>query len=210
MSEAGKRIVIYGKRRVFDGFFKIDEAELSFERFDGKMSPAVRRLCFERGDSVAAILFDSEREKVLLVKQFKYPTYEKGSGWIVEIVAGILEPGETPEAAVRRETLEETGYEIALLEPIARFYVSPGGSSERILLYYAEVLKQGKVGAGGGVTGENEDIETVEYSPGQLDHALASGEIQDAKTIIAIQWWQMRFQHPERPAAAGAVKGQRG
>jgi 8-oxo-dGTP pyrophosphatase MutT (NUDIX family) len=55
------------------------------------------------------------------VKQFKYPTYEKGSGWIVETVAGILEPGETPEAALRRETLEETGYEIALLEPIATF-----------------------------------------------------------------------------------------
>jgi len=194
VSEAGKRIVIYGKRRVFDGFFKIDEAELSFERFDGKMSPAVRRLCFERGDSVAAILFDSERGKVLLVKQFKYPTYEKGLGWIVETVAGILEPGETPEAALRRETLEETGYEIALLEPIARFYVSPGGSSERIFLYYAEVRKTGKVGVGGGLTREHEDIKTVEYTPEELDHALASGEIQDAKTIIAVQWWQARFQ----------------
>ena len=72
------------------------------------------------------------------------------------------------------------------------------GSSERILLYYAEVLKTGKVGAGGGVTGENEDIKTVEYSPEELDHVLASGEIQDAKTIIAIKWWRMRFQHPEK------------
>ena len=198
MSTTGKSIVIYGERRVFDGFFKIDEAELSYERFDGKMSPTVKRLCFQRGDSVAAILFDAERRKLLLVKQFRYPTYEKGPGWIMEIVAGILGPGETPEAAVRRETLEETGYEIALLEPIATFYVSPGGSSERILLYYAEVLNAGKVGVGGGVAKENEDIKTVEYSPEELDHALASGEIQDAKTIIGIQWWQTRFKHPER------------
>jgi len=194
MSTTDKRVVIYGKRRVFDGFFKIDEAELSYERFDGKMSPTVKRLCFERGDSVAALLFDAERRKLLLVKQFRYPTYEKGSGWITETVAGILEPGETPEAAVRRETSEETGYEIALLEPIATFYVSPGGSSERILLYYAEVLTSGKVDAGGGVPGENEDVKKVEYSPEELDHVLASGEIQDAKTIIAIQWWQTRFQ----------------
>ena len=198
MSTVEKRIVIYEKRRVFDGFFKIDEAELSYQRFDGKMSPPVKRLCFERGGSVAAILFEVERRKLLLVRQFRYPTYEKDSGWIVETVAGILEPGETPEAALRRETLEETGYEIALLEPIASFYVSPGGSSERILLYYAEVLKTGKVGIGSGVTGENEDIKTVEYSPEELDYALASGEIQDAKTIIAIQWWQRRFKHPEK------------
>ena len=198
MSTTEKRIVIYGKRRVFDGFFKIDEAELSYDRFDGKMSPRVKRLCFQRGDSVAAILFDPERRKLLLVRQFRYPTYEKGPGWILEIVAGILEPGETPEAAVRRETLEETGYEIALLQPIATFYVSPGGSSERIILYYAEVLKAGKVGVEGGVAKENEDIKTVEYSPEELDHALASGEIQDAKTIIGIQWWQTRFKHSER------------
>jgi ADP-ribose pyrophosphatase len=84
---------------------------------------------------------------------------------MAETVAGVLEPGETPEAAVRRETLEETGYEIASLEPIATFYLSPGGSSERILLYYAEVLTSGKVDAGGGVPGENEDVKTVEYSP---------------------------------------------
>jgi hypothetical protein len=106
VSKAEKRIVIYGKRRVFDGFFKIDEVELSYERFDGKMSPPVKRLCFERGDSVTAILFNPECRKLLFVKQFKYPTYEKGPGWIVETVAGILEPGETPEAALRRETLE--------------------------------------------------------------------------------------------------------
>ena len=111
---------------------------------------------------------------------------------MAETVAGVLEPGETPEAAVRRETLEETGYEIASLEPIATFYLSPGGSSERILLYYAEVLTSGKVDAGGGVPGENEDVKMVEYSPEELEHVLASGEIQDAKTIIGIQWWQTR------------------
>jgi ADP-ribose pyrophosphatase len=189
-NRTSRKVIIFGKKRVFDGFFKIDEAELSYERSDGSMTPRLKRLCLERGDSVAAILFHRESEQVLLVKQFRFPTYEKGPGWIVETVAGVVEDGETPEEAIRREVAEETGYEVARLQPIATFYVSPGGSSERILLYYAEVSEEGRTGAGGGAASENEDIETVAYSLIELEQAMAAGEIVDAKTIIGIQWLQ--------------------
>ena len=194
-----RKVVIHAERRVFDGFFKLSEAEVSFERFDGTMSRPVKRLDFERGDSVAALLYNSDSRRVLLVEQFKYPTYEHGPGWILEAVAGIVEPDETPESALRREVLEEVGYEIGTLEPIATFYVSPGGSSERVFLHYAEVTDAGKVGDGGGVGAEGEDIRTVELTLEELDRLLATGSIQDAKTLVGLQWLQQRLD----PARGG-------
>lgn len=183
-----KRVVVHSKRRVFDRFFQIDEAELSYERFDGTMSEPVRRLCFERGDALAAIVFDSNSRRAILVKQFRYPTYDKGPGWIVEAVAGMVERNETPESALRREVLEEIGYRIDSLTPIDTFYVSPGGSSERVLLYFAEVSAAGKLGGGGGVPTEGEDIETVSYSLEELRALCETASIHDAKTLIGIQW----------------------
>jgi ADP-ribose pyrophosphatase len=187
-----RRVVVQGKKRIFDGFFKIDEAELSYERFDGSMTPTLKRLCFERGDSVAAIIKVRDSGGLIFLRQFRYPTFDKGPGWIVEIVAGMQEHGEAPELSLRREILEEIGYEAELIEPIATFYVSPGGSSERIHLFYAEVSTAGKIAAGGGLVEENEDIQTISYSPAELEQALARGEIQDAKTLVGIYWLRAR------------------
>jgi nudix-type nucleoside diphosphatase (YffH/AdpP family) len=145
------KVDIISRKRVFDGFFKLDEAALRFEKWDGNMSGVVTRLQLERGDSAAALIWNVDRQKVILVNQFKYPTYLKGSGWITETVAGIAEPGEKPEDALRREVLEEAGYRIAegSIEPIGAFYVSPGGSSERVFLYYVQVRDADRVEAGG-------------------------------------------------------------
>lgn len=192
-----QRVVIHDRKRVFDGFFKIDEATVSFERFDGEMSPEVKRLCFERGDSVAALLFNTDSRRLVLVKQFKYPTYDKGPGWIIETVAGMVEGDESPEEALRREIAEEAGFRATELVPIANFYVSPGGSSERILLFYAEVTEADRLGRGGGVPAENEDIRLEEIS---LDDALAQvadGRLCDAKTILAVLWLQRRLRGDE-------------
>jgi nudix-type nucleoside diphosphatase (YffH/AdpP family) len=188
-----KRVKTHSETRVFDGFFKIDEAVVSFERFDGRMSQPVKRLCFERGDSVAAVIYNRDTAMVLLVEQFKYPTFAKGPGWIIEVVAGIAESNEPPESAIRREVLEEVGYEISVLAPIATFYVSPGGSSERIFLYYAEVERTGHVASGGGLRSEGEDTRTVELPLEEVDRVLASGIVQDAKTLVGLQWLQRRL-----------------
>lgn len=188
-----KKVLVYAKRRVFDGFFKIDEAELEYERFDGRMSEKVRRLCFERGDSVAAVVYDRDRAKALFVRQFKYPTYEKGPGWIMELVAGSQEFGESAEAAMKRELREEMGYDAESLVEIATFYVSPGGSSERIVLFYVEVSSSARVSSGGGAAEEGEDIETVEHTIPELRALLSNRAIDDAKTLVGIQWLLARL-----------------
>src|SRR5262245_59884665 len=183
-----KRVDVRSRRRLLDDFFKVDEAEVSFERFDGSMTPPVRRLVFERGDSVAAVVFDCDTERLLLTEQCRVPTLEKGPGWLIEIFAGLIEPDEQPENSLRREIEEELGYRAERIEHVATFYVSPGGSSERIWVYYAEVGAAGHVSAGGGLPGEHEDIRVFSISLEEARTALKDGSIADAKTIIGLQW----------------------
>jgi ADP-ribose pyrophosphatase len=185
-----RKVEIDRKSTLFDDFFRIEEARLRYERFDGTMSDAVRRLSFERGDSVAVVLFDPATQRLLLVNQFKYPTFEKGPGWVTETMAGMIDEGEDPETAARREILEESGYEVRALQHISTFYVSPGGSSERIVLYFAEIADTDKVGRGGGLAAENEDIATVELTLDEALEQIRTGEIVDAKTIVGIYWTQ--------------------
>ncbi len=182
------KVVVHKKRFVYEDFFKIEEAEVSFEKYNGQMSPPVRRLSFERGDAVAVIIFNSETEKVFLIEQFRYPTYGTDSGWLTEVVAGMVKKGESPEETVRREVLEEVGYRVDCLTPIDTFYTSPGGSSERIFLFYTEVTNADRITNGGGLELEHEDIRLIEYTLPKLWNALEAGDFHDAKTIIALMW----------------------
>jgi ADP-ribose pyrophosphatase len=181
-----RKVDIVSRKRVLDDFFKVEEARLRFERFDGTMSETVRRLSFERGDAAAALLVDARRRMVLLIEQFMYPTLEKAGGWLETVVAGMIDTGETPDAAVRREIVEEAGFEAETLRPIASFFVSPGGSSERIFLYCAMV--SARMSAGGGLASENEDIRLVERPVDDFLARVRGGEVQDAKTLIAGYW----------------------
>jgi nudix-type nucleoside diphosphatase (YffH/AdpP family) len=188
-----KRVVIERRERVYDGFYKLDETHLSYERFDGTMSEPVSRLALERGDSAAVLLYQPESKQIVLVNQFRYPTYEKGPGWMVEALAGVVDPGEDPEDAARREVLEESGYALRDLVHLSTFYVSPGGSSERIFLYLAEIAESDKVTEGGGRVIEGEDIVSVELSLADALAQVRSGVIVDAKTIVAIYALQDRI-----------------
>lgn len=192
-----KKVQIESQKRIFDDFFKIEEAILRHERFDGQMSNRIRRLNFERGDSVAAIIWNRETKRIILVNQFRYPTYEKGPGWTTEIVAGILEQNEDPEVSIRREIIEETGYEATRLDHIITFYVSPGGSSERIILYYAETDNAHKVPDRGNLDYGNEDIQLLEFSLPDLWTGLKSGKFIDAKTLISIQWLRNKLEEKQ-------------
>jgi nudix-type nucleoside diphosphatase (YffH/AdpP family) len=183
-----RKVVIHRQAPLIDDFFRVDEAYVSFERFDGTMSVPARRLCFERGDSVAAIVYNRDTQRVLLVEQFRYAAYTKGPGWITEVIAGIVGAGESPEAALRREMLEEIGFEAGELRPIGTFFLSPGGSSERVSLYFVEVCAAGRVSQGGGEASEGEDTRVVEFTIGGLRDALTRGAFQDAKTLVGVMW----------------------
>jgi ADP-ribose diphosphatase len=187
MGEAGP-VDIRSVRIVFHDYFRIVEAWLKYQRTDGTSSELVRRLSFERGDSAAAVVFDGARARVLLTRQFRFPTLDKGPGWILELVAGTIEAGESPEECLRREILEELGYEVNVLDRIATFYASPGGSSEQIHLFYARVDSCAPAGSGGGNASEQEDIELVTVPLADVPRLLASGGVVDAKTIIGLSW----------------------
>jgi ADP-ribose pyrophosphatase len=185
------KVKIVKENREYDGFFKIDKAVLQYEKFNGNMSQEITRLNFERGDSVAILLYDEEKDSVVLINQFRYPAYvNEGPGWILEIVAGIMEDGQDAVSIARKELLEEAGYEVGDLKFISKFYVSPGGTSERIHLYLG--LAHRKVGSGGGLTSEHEDIQVMEISLDEAMRMVETGEICDAKTIIALQWLKLR------------------
>ncbi|MDZ7260492.1 MAG: NUDIX domain-containing protein [candidate division KSB1 bacterium] len=188
------KVKIKQVERLLDDFFKIDKAVLQYERFDGTMTDDLIRLNFNRGNSVAILLYKPETESVILVYQFRYPAYvaDPNKGWLLEIVAGSMESGpdaiETPEEVARKELLEEIGYQVDKLDYVCEFFVSPGGTSEKIFLYFAEVSEKDRVKKGGGLEREGEDILLKEINWHQAWEMIQTGEICDAKTIIGLQW----------------------
>ncbi len=181
------KVKILSECREYDGFFKIDKAVIQYEKFNGKMSPEITRLNFNRGDSVAVLLYNKDNDSVILVKQFRYPAYvNNGPGWLLELIAGMIDKGRDAKAVIRSELMEEAGYEVGNLKYLFQFYVSPGGSSEKVYLYIADCYR--KVGQGGGIESENEDIQVLEIPLEKAMEMIRTGEICDAKTIIGIQW----------------------
>jgi len=185
--------------REYDGVFQLDRAVLRYEEFDGHLSDEVTRLVFERGDSVAVLLYDPDRDSVILVKQFRYPVYvrEKDNGWLLETVAGQVDRNRMPEEVARAELLEETGYVVGDLEHVTTFYGSPGACSERIHLYLASVSAMSRVGRGGGKPGESEDIQVQEMPLDEALRLVRQGTIRDATTIIGLQHLALRSKVPE-------------
>jgi len=182
------KLDITEQKILFDNFFQIEAARLRYEKFNGEMSDELTYFNFKRKDGAACVVYNTDSQKVLLIKQFRYPPHRKHDAWMVEIVAGLIDEGEAPEAAVKREIMEEIGYEVDHIEEISVIFTSPGISSERIFLFYAEVDNNGNKEIGGGLDNEHEDILMLEYTLEELDKSLKNNEIQDAKTIIACQY----------------------
>ncbi|MEM9952625.1 MAG: NUDIX hydrolase [Chloroflexota bacterium] len=169
--------------------FTVTKAKLRHENFDGTMTPEMTRLNLERGDAVAAIMHNPQDDTIMFVEQFRYPTYHKSNdGWILELPAGIVEAGEDPETTMHREIEEETGYAVEALHHIYTFFLSPGGSSERIFLYYGKLDSDKKVSSGGGLLREHEYIRTHTITVSDALKRMRAKEFVDAKTIIALQW----------------------
>jgi ADP-ribose pyrophosphatase len=207
------RVDVKECRREYEGFFKLDRYVLRHERFDGTMSKALRRLVFERGDSVAVLLYDSVRDSVVLVEQFRLPAYlrEEGSGRLLEVVAGTIETGRTPEETALSELVEEAGYALSALEPIYTFYTSPGACSERIYLYLGHLSSAVCLGSGGGRAESGEDIRVHEMPLAEALRLVQEGVIRDAKTLIALQYLALsRERHSlERSERQGLERSER-
>jgi ADP-ribose pyrophosphatase len=184
-----RRVKVSSKTRVFDGYFKIDSAVVSHERYDGTMSALAPRLVFERGDSVAVLPYDRQRREVVLVEQVRFPAYLRdGHGWLWEIIAGIQDEGRSPEEVARAEALEEAGYRLETVRLAMTAYSSPGGSSERLHIYVAPVRPEQRVQPGGGLAGSDEDILVRSFGLDEALQMVADGRIVDAKTILALQY----------------------
>lgn len=179
------KVIIKDVKREYDGIFKVDKAILQHEKFDGSMSKEIVRLNFNRGDSVAVLLYNKTNKSVVLVKQFRYPTYlDNGPGWLIECVAGIKDNGEISVAS--KEALEETGYKVDKLKYLTQFYPSPGGCSERIFVYLAYVEAKDKIKKEKYMGTGNEDIQVMEIPISETFEMIKNGEICDGKTIISL------------------------
>ncbi len=179
---------VLDKQIVFDGFFQMEKYRLQHTLFQGGWSQPMSRELFERGHAVAVLLYDPHRDVVVLVEQFRIGALEHDEHpWFVEVVAGMYEEGEDEEAVIRREAVEESGCELGRIEFIARYWVSPGGTSETIALYCGEV-DASQAGEVCGLDHENEDILVHVVPYVQLLEMWQQGLINSATPLIAVQW----------------------
>ncbi|MCB1936653.1 MAG: ADP-ribose diphosphatase [Nitrosomonas sp.] len=181
-------IEIIDKTTCYQGFFRIDRYQLRHRLFNGEWGESITRELFERGHAAAVLPYDPIRDEIILIEQFRIGALEAPGGpWLMEIVAGIIEPNETAENVVKRESIEESGCIITDLIPLYDFLVSPGGMSERIALFCARV---DTTHAGGihGATDEGEDIKVHVVSRETALNYLKTGKINSASAIIALQW----------------------
>jgi ADP-ribose pyrophosphatase len=173
---------------VYKGYFRIDQYLLRHRLFAGGWTGPVSREIFERGHAVGVLPYDPVRDRVVLIEQYRTGALAAGwQPWLVEMVAGIVEQGETPEEVARREMLEEAGATILDLVLINDVLVSPGGSSESMKIFCARVDSE-DLGGFHGLAEEDEDIRVFTLS---LDEALEwakTGRICNAVGVLAIYW----------------------
>lgn len=190
---------IIEQERVYQGFFAMDRISVEHERFDGGMQ-TVSRENMERGDAAAMLLYDERADEVLLLEQFRIgPAVRDDNPWLLEIVAGIVDDGETPEEAVRRESVEEAGYAPEQVHYLGRYYTTPGACSEAIDLFFGLVDKASPVADGGGCTHEHEDIRLHWMKRQEALDLLAAGRIGSGAPMLALMLtfgWQGALPRP--------------
>ena len=183
-----KEFKIINKEILYSGFFRMEKYCLQHTLYAGGWSAEINRELFVRGSCVAVLLYDPERDKVVLIEQFRAGAIlNPDRAWLVEIVAGAIEENETAKEVAYRESIEEAGCEIQELIVINEFYTTPGGASERITLFCGKI-DSSKVGGIHGLDHEDEDIwvRTVDFD--EAYRMIENNEIESAIPIIAIQW----------------------
>lgn len=175
-----------------DGFMRLSRLALRHERFDGGVTGILSREILYRGPAVAVLPYDPVRDRVALIEQFRVGTYVAGvRPWIMEIIAGMVEPGEDPLACARREAREEGGVVLGeRAERICDYYPSPGGCSERLEIWCAQADLSGEGGLHG-LAAEDEDIR-VHHLPSEAAFAmLQDGRANSSPILIALLWLRL-------------------
>lgn len=184
-------IEIIKQESPFKGFFEMQEITLRHRLFEAGWSDIFKRELFVRGLAVVALLYDPERDKVVLIEQFRVGALEDTrSPWLLELVAGMVEPGEAPEDVVRREAMEESGCVVKEMIKLYDYWVSPGATSERVAIYCGHVDTL-HVGGVHGLDEEHEDIRVEVVDATWAFEAINSGVINNAATIMALLWLQL-------------------
>jgi len=172
----------------FRGFYKLDRIHLRHRQFAGGMGAVIRRELFVRHDAVCVLPYDPQRDTVVLIEQFRVGAMDKvDNPWLLELVAGLIDKDEEPETVAHREAQEEADLILGPLWPVSRYFPSPGGSDELVHLYIGRCNSEG---AGGvhGLPEEGEDIKVHVMSFADALQAVRDGRINNAASIIALQW----------------------
>lgn len=174
----------------YKGFFKIDLCHIRHETYMGGEIEVQREL-FHRGDAVAVLLYDPSKDKIVLIEQFRVGAIDDENGpWLLEIVAGVVEPGESITDVARRECKEEAGIDVHSFETVHSFYSSPGGCSEKIHILCALIDSEGVAGVFG-LEEEGEDIKVLLIDFTDLHDLMVSQKIGSAIPLVALQWLQL-------------------
>lgn len=178
-------VTILNEEILSDNWYVLKKITFRYKNSKGDLQ-TISREAYDRGNGATVLLFNKQKDVVLLTRQFRLPTFINGnsSGMLIEACAGLLDD-EEPEAAIRRETEEETGYKINRLEKVFEAYMSPGSVTEKLYFFLADYTDEQRMFEGGGV--EDEDIEIIEIPINEAMRMIRSGQIQDGKTIMLLQ-----------------------
>ena len=183
---------IHTEELLSDNWYVLKKYTFDLRRRDGSWQSQTREV-YDRGNGAKVLLYNRERRTVLLIRQFRMPTFVNCyHGYLIESAAGLLDNA-SPEERIRLEAEEETGYRVGHVEKIYSAFMSPGSVTERIHFFIGEYQAADRVGDGGGLEDEGEDIEVLELGFDQAIAMVESGEIVDGKTIMLLQYLELRM-----------------
>ncbi|MBF0562528.1 MAG: NUDIX domain-containing protein [Alphaproteobacteria bacterium] len=184
-------VEIIEAQTVYQGYFRIDRYRLRHRLHDGGWGAEITRELFERGQAVAILLYDPDADALVLIEQFRIGALTVGwQPWLIEVVAGIIDPGESVEQVARREVREEAGCEVLDLVPIHSYLVSPGGTSETVSVYCGWVDSRGVSGIHGLIE-EGEDIRVLVIPAFEALAMLERDELRNSATLVAMLWFAL-------------------
>ncbi len=184
----GNNVRIKKKEVLSKNWAVLNEFTFEYQRNDGQWELQSRE-AYDHGDGACVLLYNPKKKSIILTRQFRLPTYLNGNseGTLIEACAGLLD-GEKPEVCIKREIQEETGYKVSKVEKIFESYMSPGSLTEITHFFIAEYSSEMKIGKGGGLIEEQEDIEVLELLFDNAYNMISTGGIKDAKTIMLLQY----------------------